>query len=189
MNESNHKAEFNNVLRVMKDTIKTIKESNNRIQLEEIIDSYIYESENKDELLLEKELFLNIYQYYENYLKENNKVDFSDMIYIASKKMKNLKNKLDYKYIIIDEYQDISSRRYNFSKTLSEISNAKIVAVGDDWQTIYSFAGSRIELFMDFDRYFLNAQQNFINKTYRTPKIITRKASDFIMKTNINLSK
>ena len=63
------------------------------------------------------------------------------------------------------------------------------MAIRDDWQKIYSFAGSRIELFIDFDRYFPNAQKNFINKTYRNPKIITRKASDFIMKNKLQLSK
>lgn len=57
---------------------------------------------------------------------------------------------LPYKYIIIDEFQDIARQRFNLTKRLSEITKAKVVAVGDDWQSIYAFSGSDITLFIPF---------------------------------------
>ena len=57
---------------------------------------------------------------------------------------------LPYKYIIIDEFQDIARQRFNLTKRLSQITQAKVVAVGDDWQSIYAFSGSDITLFTRF---------------------------------------
>jgi DNA helicase-4 len=48
--------------------------------------------------------------------------------------------------VIIDEFQDIARQRFNLTKRLAEVSGAKVVAVGDDWQSIYAFAGSDINL-------------------------------------------
>ena len=61
--------------------------------------------------------------------------DFSDMIYYANKYINtvNSNSTLNFKYIIIDEYQDISQDRYELTKNISSINGAKVVAVGDDW--------------------------------------------------------
>ena len=48
--------------------------------------------------------------------------------------------RLGFKYIIVDEYQDISRQRFNLILELSKLCDAKIVAVGDDWQSIYAYA-------------------------------------------------
>lgn len=61
-----------------------------------------------------------------------------------------MKQKLSFKYIIVDEYQDISRQRFDLTKALSEVTDAKIIAVGDDWQSIYAFSGSDITLFTKF---------------------------------------
>ena len=55
--------------------------------------------------------------------------------------------KLDFRYIIVDEYQDISRQRFNLTRELSSLCDAKVIAVGDDWQSIYAYAGSDISLF------------------------------------------
>ena len=81
------------------------------------------------------------------------KIDFQDMIHYAFDKMNVLKEKkqyLKYNYVIVDEYQDISYQRYCFIKKLSDLFQAKIIAVGDDWQSIYSFSGSDMGLFTNF---------------------------------------
>lgn len=94
-------------------------------------------------------LFLDIaeqvYQHYQSVLKQRNQLDFADMIndahfYLQEIERQNLE--LPYKYIIIDEFQDIARQRFNLTKRLSEITKAKVVAVGDDWQPIYAFSGS-----------------------------------------------
>jgi DNA helicase-4 len=52
---------------------------------------------------------------------------------------------LPYDYIFVDEYQDISLQRFDLCEKLSRASNAKIIAVGDDWQSIFKFAGAKID--------------------------------------------
>lgn len=49
---------------------------------------------------------------------------------------------------VLDEFQVIARQRFNLTKRLSEITQAKVVAVGDDWQSIYAFSGSDITLFI-----------------------------------------
>ena len=102
-------------------------------------------------------LFLNIcndcYLEYERYLKENQAVDFQDMINESARllrEVKEMKQKLDFRYIIVDEYQDISRQRFDLVTALHEVTSAKIIAVGDDWQSIYAFSGSDISLFTKF---------------------------------------
>ena len=102
-------------------------------------------------------LFLDIvepvYNFYQEQLKKINRIDFEDMINDAHFYLSEIEKQqlvLPYKYIIIDEFQDIARQRFNLTKKLSEITKAKIVAVGDDWQSIYAFAGSEISLFTRF---------------------------------------
>ena len=64
------------------------------------------------------------------------------------REVKEMKQKLSFKYIIVDEYQDISRQRFDLTKALSEVTDAKIIAVGDDWQSIYAFSGSDITLIL-----------------------------------------
>ena len=97
-------------------------------------------------------LFLDVcqqcYLEYTKRLKQQHAVDFEDMINESARILREQKNsgvKLDFKYIIVDEYQDISRQRFDLTKALSEVCDAKIIAVGDDWQSIYAYAGARIE--------------------------------------------
>ena len=102
-------------------------------------------------------LFLSICQQcfleYSKRLKEKNAVDFEDMINDSVRvlnEQQRIGAELDFKYIIVDEYQDISRQRFDLTKELSKICKAKIIAVGDDWQSIYAYAGSDITLFTHF---------------------------------------
>ena len=134
-------------------------------------------------------LFLNIcedcYLEYEKYLKENNSVDFQDMINESAKilkETKQLNKKLNFKYIIVDEYQDISKQRFDLVKTLHEVTSAKIMAVGDDWQSIYAFSGSDINLFTKFKDIMGYAKLLKIVKTYRNSQEVIDIAGNFVQK-------
>ena len=81
--------------------------------------------------------------------------------------VKEMKQKLNFKYIIVDEYQDISRQRFDLTKALSEVTDAKIIAVGDDWQSIYAFSGSDITLFTKFEEKMGYAKMLKIVKTYK----------------------
>ncbi len=141
-------------------------------------------------------LFLNIcndcYLEYERYLKENNAVDFEDMINKSAKvlkEVKDMKKKLDFKYIIVDEYQDISKQRYDLVTALSEVTDAKIIAVGDDWQSIYAFSGSDITLFTQFEQKVGYAKRLKIVNTYRNSQEVIDIAGNFVQKNKSQITK
>src|SRR6201999_3372198 len=101
-----------------------------------------------------QEMFLQfvlpILEKYDKTLNERNEIDFNDMINKATDVIKSNKTQYTYQYIIVDEYQDISFSRFNLIKEIRDLSGARLVCVGDDWQSIYRFAGSDISLFSNF---------------------------------------
>ncbi len=141
-------------------------------------------------------LFLDIcndcYLEYERYLKENNAVDFEDMINNSAKvlkQVKDMKKKLSFKYIIVDEYQDISQQRFDLTTALSEVTDAKIIAVGDDWQSIYAFSGADISLFTHFKEKMGYGKLLKIVHTYRNSQEVIDIAGNFIQKNESQISK
>lgn len=131
------------------------------------------------------EFVLELTKTYQLEKKQKSKIDFNDMITNSIKELK----KLDYKYIIIDEYQDISIDRLNLVKEIKRITKAKVIAVGDDWQTIFSFAGSNIELFTKFSEVMGYSKELKITNTYRNSQELIDVAGNFIMKNNRQIKK
>lgn len=141
-------------------------------------------------------LFLSIceqcYLEYCKRLKERNAIDFEDMINDSARIIREEAlqgQKLDFKYIIVDEYQDISRQRFNLTKELSKLCDAKIIAVGDDWQSIYAYAGSDITLFTNFKDVFGYGEELTITKTYRNAQEVIDIAGGFIQKNTAQLRK
>lgn len=141
-------------------------------------------------------LFLDIcqecYLEYARRLKERGAVDFEDMINDSARILTDKYRRgehLNYKYIIVDEYQDISHQRFDLTKELSKICNAKIIAVGDDWQSIYAYAGSDITLFTQFAQSYGYAKQLKITRTYRNAQEVIDIAGCFIQRNDSQLKK
>lgn len=141
-------------------------------------------------------LFVSVcYQCYLAYmteLKNTNSIDFEDMINNASNVLENkIKSgeKLPYDYIFVDEYQDISLQRFDLCERLSKCSNAKIIAVGDDWQSIFRFSGAKVELFTRFEEMMGYANILKITKTYRNSQELIDIAGDFVMYNNEQIKK
>ena len=130
-----------------------------------------------------------IYNSYLNDLKENKEIDFNDMILEATAYIKDNRFINPYSYIIIDEYQDISFARYKLVKSLKEQNNCKLFCVGDDWQSIYKFVGSKVRLFTNFKEYFGFTEKSYIEKTYRFSKSIIDLSSTFILKNKTQINK
>lgn len=135
------------------------------------------------------EIFREFYQYYQETLERQKSIDFNDMINDATKLVERGEVSLDYQYIIIDEYQDISQARYKLVKVIKDKTHAKIMAVGDDWQSIYRFAGSDIKLFTDFEKMFGASELLKIERTYRNSQQVIDLAGSFVMKNPIQLKK
>ena len=129
----------------------------------------------------------NVYDYYQEQLKINHYIDFEDMINEAYEKLDNIK--LNYKYVIIDEYQDISQQRFNLAKKISEVSDSKIIAVGDDFQSIFAFAGSDISLFTEFSNLMGYASLLKITHTYRNSQQLINVAGNFVMSNQKQIKK
>ncbi len=121
----------------------------------------------------------DIYNYYMQNLRSSDKIDFDDMI-LQSMDLLDGSPNFKYKYIIVDEFQDISQSRTKFLQKLIEHGNSKLFAVGDDWQAIYRFAGCDINVFLEFENIFTGAKLNYITSTHRNSAELQQIAEPFI---------
>lgn len=126
---------------------------------------------------------------YSTVLKKEESIDFADMINIANGYVKTNQYVSKYKYIIIDEFQDISKNRLDLIQSLRQQNNSKLFVVGDDWQSIYGFTGSNVELFTNFDKYVGFTDISKIETTYRYPQQVVNISSSFIQKNKLQVQK
>ena len=146
---------------------------NNQIPLAE------YQSMNCDE-----ETFARIYQAYEEERKKRRKVDFDDMLVLTYELFQKRPDILQmwqskYKYILIDEFQDINKVQYDVVRMLAAPEN-NLFIVGDDDQSIYRFRGARPEIMLDFPRDYPDAKQILLDVNYRSTKAIVNGAARVI---------
>ena len=134
-------------------------------------------------------IIFNIYIKYSKYLIDNNEFDFDDLILEATKVVKKSKYIKKFKYIIIDEYQDSSYIRFNLIKEIVTSNNSYLMAVGDDFQSIYKFSGSDINLFINFLKYFPKGKILKIQTTYRNSQELVNVAGSFIMQNKKQIRK
>lgn len=142
--------------------IMTTKEKRNRYILMEVVKPF--------------------YDAYQEELDKNFEIDFTDAIIQATQLCREGLWK-QYDYILVDEFQDISIDRYKLLQALrSDKPKTKLYCVGDDWQSIFRFAGSDMSLFYEFENYFGFTELCKIETTYRFHQPLIDKSSDFIMK-------
>ena len=135
------------------------------------------------------EIVKPIFDSYQKELRQNKEIDFSDMINLASEIINNHDILCDYQYVIIDEYQDISQSKSQLIKAIIEQTKAKVFAVGDDWQSIFRFAGSDITLFSNFHNQFSYATTKKIETTHRNSQELVDLSSKFIMQNKDQIPK
>ena len=136
-----------------------------------------------------KNIFQPVYERYISALSDSNQIDFTDAILQATEICRT-SHPVEYDYIIVDEFQDISVDRYNFLKVLREGKPpAKLYCVGDDWQSIYRFSGSDMALFNQFPKYFGATEINKIETTYRFGEPLVSLSSHFIQRNKSQIQK
>lgn len=118
---------------------------------------------------------------YNEQLRKSDTVDFSDMIAQAVSLVKSGAYHRTLKYIIVDEFQDISTGRYQLVKALRDLTKAKTFCVGDDWQSIYRFTGCDVSFLTNFKKYFGYSEIMKIERTYRFSQELINAVSPFIM--------
>lgn len=130
------------------------------------------------------DVFRKIFARYEDRLRRANKVDFDDMLVMCyellSKRediLKAWQNK--YKYILVDEFQDINKVQYEVVKLLARPRN-NIFIVGDDDQSIYRFRGARPEIMLNFEKDFEGCKRVLLQVNYRSTKNIVDAAANVI---------
>ena len=134
-------------------------------------------------------LFLDIfdvlYKEYEIYLENERLYDFADMINDATELVKNEPDcMVGYEYVLLDEVQDLSPNRLCLVREiLRKNPRCRLFAVGDDWQSIYRFTGSNLELIERFEAYFgRHVRRSFIETTHRFGAPTVEKSSKFVQK-------
>lgn len=193
----------------VKDALNSVYEGKHFASFINLIKSFLnlYKAKYKDETyfetLLDKvsgsiygriraKLFLQIaksvYLYYRNWMRKDQKIDFDDMILQATDVVSEMP---DYRYswIIVDEFQDISYSRMRFLKKLIEHGNSHLFAVGDDWQSIYRFSGSDLDIFIHFDDYFGKSDKSFIRTTHRNSQELQDIVGPFIKRNPEQINK
>lgn len=139
------------------------------------------------------ELFMSfaepIMEIYQRMLAEKGQVDFNDMINRAAALIAAEGMDESYRYIIVDEYQDISKSRFGLIKAVRDACGAHLMCVGDDWQAIYRFAGSDVSLFTEFGEYVGYHETMKIERTYRNSQELVDIASAFVERNPFQIRK
>ena len=141
---------------------------------------------------LEKAI-LSIYKLYQERLQILNSCDFGDLILLCVNMFENHQDILElylnnFKYILVDEYQDSNYIQSKWLNLLSKKNN-NICCVGDDDQSIYSWRGAEIKNFLDFNKVYKNTKIIRLEQNYRSTQNILSAASGLISKNNDRLGK
>lgn len=133
----------------------------------ELVDYMNYKSNSFDE-----EIFQKVYKLYEDEKKRQGKIDFDDMLIRAYDLLKeddailNIVKQV-FKYILIDEFQDINRVQFELIRLIAG-EERNIFVVGDEDQSIYGFRGARPDFMLDFKKYFPEAKYIFLDTNYRS---------------------
>lgn len=129
------------------------------------------------------EIFIPIFKAYEDYLVRSKSIDFHDMLIKAAGFINEKRHKTNFKYIIIDEFQDFSVSKYKLIKAICDQSpDIKLFCVGDDWQSIFRFAGSDISLMTNFEESYGFTRKNQLVITNRFNNRLAIISNRFILK-------
>ncbi|MDC6406284.1 MULTISPECIES: UvrD-helicase domain-containing protein [Maribacter] len=188
-NDKNFGKEITNLIQTFINLSKS-----RQLNYDSIISLFSDKSRAENEFMLERQntflkFALPILKKYDNKLKEKSEIDFNDMINQATDLIKVNQPEYSYQHIIIDEYQDISFSRFNLIKEIRDLSGARLICVGDDWQSIYRFAGSDISLFSNFEKHVGKYEQLFIEQTYRNSQSLIDITSKYIQKNKKQIQK
>lgn len=135
-------------------------------------------------------LFHHALDRYEAQLAARGEIDFNDMIGRAVTALDGGAATLPFRYLLVDEFQDISAGRAELVKALRRARpGLKLVAVGDDWQSIYRFAGSDVSIMTGFEAHFGPAETRFLRQTFRFDRRLEAVASAFVLRNPAQIRK
>lgn len=124
-----------------------------------------------------------LYEEFLEYLESNRLMVFSDMISTAAEAVADPDTTYseEYDHVLVDEFQDVSGTNVELLQELTDGRDGpRQFCVGDDWQSIYSFQGSEVEYFVNFDEYFPSSTQTSLTENYRSPSEIVEAGKTLI---------
>ncbi|CAK2015652.1 DNA helicase IV [Vibrio crassostreae] len=164
---------------------KTLQKSLQAIRAEQLDSTAIFERLKTAKIPFADKYSTILNDLHESYVQEllnSQTIDFDDMIIRASNCVKDGKFAPKWKFILVDEFQDISGSRMDFLKhIISKGPNPKLTVVGDDWQSIYRFSGGKLELTTRFSELVGSNTVTKLQKTFRYNNSIADTAGTFIM--------
>ncbi len=184
---------------LMKDVLKYLQIDTKQIKERAFLSAI---STAKDELISPEAFALNahdfkkrqvadVYKEYQKRLKENNALDFDDLIVKTVELFRNFPDVLSYyqrrfRYIMVDEYQDTNTAQFHLIKLLASSENEfgeiehNLCVVGDDDQSIYKFRGANIYNILNFEKEYPDAKVIKLEQNYRSTKNILAAANEVI---------
>ncbi len=153
---------------------------------DKLIEPGEYEKEAGADYRLSK--IASIYKLYQRKLKNNNALDFDDIIMLTIKLFLDYppvmeKYQKKFKYVLVDEYQDTNVAQYTLVSLLSKHFR-NLCVVGDDDQSIYGWRGADIRNILDFEKEFKDAKVIKLEQNYRSTKTILD-AANYVIKNNM----
>ena len=132
---------------------------------------------------IKSKIIYEVYVRYEQELKNNNGMDFSDILVNTNKLLDNqeilTKVQEKFKYIMVDEYQDTNNIQYQIVNKIAQ-KYKNICVVGDENQSIYGFRGANIQNILDFEKDYKDATVIKLEENYRSTKVILEAANSVI---------
>jgi len=177
--------------RIMKNVLKEINLAETNFPIKKILHIISQQKNNLveyDEFSIDDTFYgkylQQIYEAYQKYLIRNNGVDFDDLLLYTAKLFENHKDLLEryqkqFKYVMIDEYQDTNYAQYRFAYLLAK-KHKNICVVGDDDQSIYSWRGANIKNILSFEDDYEKPKVIRMTQNYRSPKRVLSAANELI---------
>ena len=127
---------------------------------------------------------------YEAAIAAEGRIDFSDMLHRAGDILESGTNPLpQFEHVLVDEFQDTSPAMARFLKALVAVNEARLFAVGDDWQAIYGFAGGDVDHIINFESHFGPASTTMLDVNYRSPAVIVEAGAALIARNKMQVPK
>jgi DNA helicase-4 len=138
--------------------------------------------------------FLDVYEpllaEYERENDEKGEIDYEDMLHQAADYLERCRYASPFRHIIVDEFQDVSAGEVRLAKALrDQVAEARLLCVGDDWQSIYRFRGADLGYMTSFAERFGHATRTDLDLTFRCNEAISAVASRFVQRNPAQLRK
>lgn len=188
--------EFKHYHKEIGDFIRQVMRVTDMVKVEHSDTCKIFEKSQRDQHERVRDFYklaIPLINDYRAYCINKSYLDFNDMISRTIDLFRNRKEisdkfKKQYKYILVDEFQDVNNLQVELIRLLLTPKN-QLFCVGDDWQSIYGFRGSNVDFIINFKKYFKNAEIIKLNLNYRSPQHIVGASNEVIKYNKYRISK